>query len=329
MNSHLIQSFEALIADYRSRSAESSSIKFKIIAFSRTLKIIRSLNYEITDGEQLSDIKGIGAGTIARINDILATTPTEDTTTGISTLDDLTRITGIGPVKAGKLTKDGITLARLRQDATLAANHLTHHQLIGLKYLEDIEQRIPYAEIQKVDALLKKTARKLGLVAMVCGSYRRKQATSGDIDVLVSDSDNASDSAGASDSASLSEFVTKLTEIGFLIDHLTIDGATKYMGMAQYNKGTPRRIDIRYIKPEHVPTSMLYFTGSGEFNKNMRIYANRKGYKLNEYGLVATKIGVDAPPPYGFGNEKEIFEFLGLEYIEPPSRLATVRFNLI
>ena len=325
MNSHLINSFEALIADYRSRSAESSSIKFKIIAFSRTLKIIRSLDYEITDGKQLADIKGIGAGTIARINDILATTAgvTADVTAGVSA--DLTRITGIGPVKAGKLTKDGITLARLRQDATLAADHLTHHQLIGLKYLDDIEQRIPYAEIQKVDALLKKTARKLGMIAMVCGSYRRKQATSGDIDVLVSDSASSSYSA----SASLSEFVTKLTESGFLIDHLTIDGATKYMGMAQYNKGTPRRIDIRYIKSEHVPTSMLYFTGSGEFNKNMRIYANRKGYKLNEYGLIATKIGVDAPPTDGFGNEKEIFEFLGLEYIEPQSRLATVRFNLI
>ena len=317
MNSHLINSFESLIAEYRYRSSESSSIKFKIMAFSRTLKIIQSLDYIITNGEQLANIKGVGAGTIDRINSILAT---EEAAVSVTEEAALTRITGIGPVKAGKLTKDGITLARLRQDATLAADHLTHHQLIGLKYMDDIEQRIPYAEIQKVDALLKKTARKLGMNAMVCGSYRRKQATSGDIDVLITRANSGASNSG------LSEFVAKLTEIGFLIDHLTIDGVTKYMGMAQYNNGTPRRIDIRYINPEHVPTSMLYFTGSGEFNKNMRIYANRKGYKLNEYGLIATKHGVAAPPPDGFGNEKEIFAFLGLEYIEPPSRLDTVKF---
>ena len=35
--------------------------------------------------------------------------------------------------------------------------------------------------------------------------------------------------------------------------------------------------------------ALLYFTGSGEFNKNMRIFALKKGYTINEYGIYKLK----------------------------------------
>ena len=46
------------------------------------------------------------------------------------------------------------------------------------------------------------------------------------------------------------------------IDDLTKEGDTKYMGICRFQNGIARRIDIRYIQKEHVPTSILYFTGS-------------------------------------------------------------------
>ena len=35
-----------------------------------------------------------------------------------------------------------------------------------------------------------------------------------------------------------------------------------------------RRIDIRCISLDSLPSALLYFTGSGEFNKNMRTFGN-------------------------------------------------------
>ena len=70
---------------------------------------------------------------------------------------------------------------------------------------------------------------------------------------------------------------------------------------------------------------MLYFTGSGEFNKNMRLFAKKKGYKLNEYGLY--KIGKDKELKMKTHTEKDIFTLLGLDYIEPQNRTENVVFN--
>ena len=338
MNSYLIKSFDQLVSDYRVRITtikksgdveEARKIGFKIMCFNKTLKIIKEVDFPITDGEQLIDIKGIGKGVISRINDILSHKPLDGDGDGtINPVTELTRITGIGPAKALKLIEDGITLDKLRDGSIDPTEFLTHHQLIGLRYLDAIEMRIPHAEIKKMETILRSTAKKQGLEILICGSYRRNMAASGDIDVLVYNNPEKPEDT----EMTLKHYITKLTQSKFLIDHLTVDGTTKYMGIAQYKKGTPRRIDIRYIYRKHVPTSMLYFTGSGDFNKNMRVYANKKGYKLNEYGLFDKQVGRvgqvgTVSPPQQFETEQDIFAFLGLDYVEPEARLPNFQFQ--
>ena len=61
------------------------------------------------------------------------------------------------------------------------------------------------------------------------------------------------------------------------------------MGMCKYKKNPVRRIDIRYISRNSLGAAKLYFTGSGDFNKNMRSYANSLGYTINEYGIYKLK----------------------------------------
>lgn len=60
----------------------------------------------------------------------------------------LSRVSGIGPVLARKLVfDDGIkTVEQLKQ-----LPELTHHQKIGLKYLEQFELRIPRKEMDQWD----------------------------------------------------------------------------------------------------------------------------------------------------------------------------------
>ena len=47
-----------------------------------------------------------------------------------------------------------------------------------------------------------------------------------------------------------------------------------------------RRVDIKVYRPEEYPFALLYFTGSGYFNRSMRWWAQTKfGLSLNDKGL--------------------------------------------
>ena len=66
------------------------------------------------------------------------------------------------------------------------------------------------------------------------------------------------------------------------------------------------------------PFAILYSTGSAEFNPKMRQRALDLGYSLNEYSLtdIKTKLDMDKE----FLEEKDIFDFLKMEYVEPHLR---------
>ncbi len=90
---------------------------------------------------------------------------------------------------------------------------------------------------------------------------------------------------------------------------------TKYMGFAKYKDNPYRRIDIRFIPYDSYYSALLYFTGSAELNKKMRIIAKKEGYKLSEYGLTKND-GSRVPVK----SEHDIFEALKIEYLIPRLR---------
>ena len=155
----------------------------------------------------------------------------------------------------------------------------------------------------------------------ICGSYRRKAETSGDIDVLFYSNDTEQTDF-------FPKFLNYLNDFGFLVDHLTsLDSDTKYMGMCKYKNNPVRRIDIRYISINSVGAAKLYFTGSGDFNKNMRSYANSKGYTINEYGIYKLKADKSKGLKIKTRTEKDIFDVLKIEYVEPENRLPSYKFS--
>ena len=90
-----------------------------------------------------------------------------------------------------------------------------------------------------------------------------------------------------------------LISTNFLKDHLTDPEkvTTKYMGFCRLpRKKVCRRIDMRCIKYSSLPAALLYFTGSGEFNKNMRTFALKKGFTINEYGIYKLTSSKDKGP---------------------------------
>ena len=91
-------------------------------------------------------------------------------------------------------------------------------------------------------------------------------------------------------------------------------------------KSLSRRIDVRFIPNENIASAKLYFTGSGDFNKNMRTYALKKGYTINEYSIFKINNSNGKKFQMQVASEKDIFDLLKIPYLEPKDRLPSVVF---
>ena len=355
MNETIISVFEKLIQEKQKEitnlkknkdqnKKEISKLNFKVINFRKGLKAIKEYPSKIIKGEDLKDIKGIGKGIITRINEILKEgtlvdeiKPDTDSNHQFSELEKLQKITGIGPSKANELFEKNITLDKLLKEIKTTngevleegiLSNLTHHQIIGLKYFEDIESKIPRDEIRSIQMKLNRYIKQINknYEVHICGSYRRKKEFSGDIDVLVLLPEiKTQKEIDEREGNILGDIISYLTEKKVLVDHLTEDGRTKYMGICKQKKtGKGRRIDIRFIPYESKAAAILYFTGSGNFNKFMRAEALKKGYTINEYGIYKTKKvnGKSEKDKRMLVNtEKDIFDIVGMTYLEPQNRI--------
>ena len=325
MNETLINAFESLAIQTKQEEGNS----FRVRSYYKVIKILQSIDFVIIDSKQIADIKGIGKSTITKIDKILKTGTLEEIklkSNNINSLKDLERITGIGPVKATKLFNKGLNLKNIlkQYNSGTLKESFTKHQLLGIKHFHDLELRIPYKEIESINKYLKKELKKISseVELEICGSYRREVDTSGDIDVLFYSNSEKENKTF------LPVFLKYLNNTGFLVDHLTsLDSETKYMGMCKYKKNPIRRIDIRYISKNAVGSAKLYFTGSGDFNKNMRSFANSKGYTINEYGIYKLKKDKTKGLKIKTRTEEDIFNVLNIEYVEPKNRLSSYKFE--
>lgn len=317
-----------------------NELNFKIRNFNNVIKIIKNFTEEIKNVEQLENIKGIGKGTLNRINEILETNTLEELKgynfemkSNNLEVEKLLSITGIGEVKADKLLKNNINLETLLKEyETFAHNiedseilkNLTHHQIIGLKYYYDLKLLIPRTEIEKIEKKIKRCVKSLSndLEIIVCGSYRRQKEKSGDIDILILHKKfKTQKDIDKSETNYLQLVVNNLQSKNILVDNLTDAGNTKYMGICKLvSRSKGRRIDIRFIPYNCKGSALLYFTGSGNFNKIMRLDAKKKGYTISEYGLFKLNKSGDKEL-IETETEEDIFKILDMEYKLPKDRI--------
>lgn len=338
-NEKIVREFEKLIQqikydiDHSQSKNESMTNYYRLRQITKSLDIISKYPKEIKSGIQLKGIKGIGKGTMSRIDEILKTGKLSEIKIDkeekkyLSYIEELEQIIGIGRKTAFELvTKYDIKnieeLKKAYNDGTI---ELPNQIVVGLKYYGVYQQKIPREEIDKIDKLLYNNIRLVDkeLFHVICGSYRRLKPVSNDIDVLITHPKIKTKLQLKTSPNYLLKVVKQLKDINFLIDDLTDkDFEIKYMGFCMLKENSKeypvRRIDIRYIPYDSYYTALLYFTGSGEFNRKMRLLAQELGYKLNEYGLYKLEDGKQNK--LKITSEKEIFNHLGMEYIPPEKR---------
>ncbi len=293
---------------------------FKVRAYRQGAETVRNFDGDIVllaTNNELKGIKGIGealrdklhelasTGRLAFHENLRATFP--------AGLFDLFELQGLGPKKVKALHEIlGIgSIAELKtacDDGRVAA-------LPGfgaktqVKILEAIALRETFAdtfllgEVSPLVADILETLRlhpEISRVA-VAGSFRRAKETVHDLDFLVA----------TKEAALVCEDFTTLPEVESVI----ACGDTK----ASVRLKNGIQCDLRAVSNIQFPFALQYFTGSKEHNVALRSLALKKGLSLNEYGFTPTD-GSEATVPDDLHEERDIYRFLGLQFIEPELR---------
>jgi len=302
-------------------------------AYTTAAKKIRSYPNPITSGKQAQDeIHGIGKSIAEKIDQILksgqitvlAQRPVSERRKG-NIVKLFKTIHGVSDATANQWFNAGF---RTLQDLVVLYNNkqMTDAQMLGFFYYNDFQLKIPRAEIDTLNLLLHKLLDPAQIIFEIAGSYRRQLPESGDIDILVDTTTKSNQTIN------MNTLVTYLTQVGLIIGNFTPNATVKFMGVIRIpdidpNKKNPaRRLDIRLIDHNSWPYALLYFTGSKEFNINMRNRALILGLSLSEYGI-ATQIQLSEAQLKTIQNiktEKEIFDLLRMKYFAPEERTSKV-----
>lgn len=287
---------------------------FRARAYQKAQETIISISEDIVSPNDLKGKPGIGVAIIEKLN--------EYTSTGTlqllekeknNPLNILSEVYGIGPKKAKELLDYGITTIEMLRKKQ--HDVLNDKQKIGLKYYNDILQRIPRNEIDEYARIFSKAFDKiktLGSIFEIVGSYRRGLENSGDIDVIIT-----------SDFPKVFvNFIDILIKEGIILEVLS-RGASKCLVVAKISSSLiARRVDFLYTSKEEYPFSILYFTGSKIFNTVMRQQALSMGFTMNEHGLYNIEGNLKSKKVnHIFKDERDIFNYLQLVYKEPNERV--------
>ncbi len=292
-------------------------IFFKTRAYRTAAQAIEVLDEDIevvAKEGRLREIPGVGEALAKKIKELIDTGKLEyfeklkkEIPVGLL---NMLKIPGLGPKKVAAVYQHlGIkTIEQLRQ-ACLEGKLRTldgfgetteNNILRGIQLLEKTRGRVllnvAYEDGMKYIDYLKQCNEIQRL--SIAGSLRRMKETIGDIDILAS-SDNPD---------KVMNYFVEYSDV----QRVLLKGSTKTSVVLKDDL----QVDLRVVKEESFGSALQYFTGSKEHNVKMRGIAIKQGFKLNEYGLFDKETN-----EYIVGkDEKEIYNKLGLMYIEPELR---------
>jgi len=309
LNEHFIEMLEKL-----SGIMLKQGEPFRARAYQKAQETILSFSKDILTPNDLKGHSGIGDTIMEKLNEYVSTGTLKIVEREKNNpVNILSEVYGIGPIKAKELVEKGITsIEKLREKQNDVLNET---QKIGLKYYENILERIPRNEIDAYNSIFKKvfdSIKKTNESFEIVGSYRRGAESSGDIDVIIT----------SNDSFVFKTFIDILIQEGVILEVLS-RGSSKCLVISKISSSKiARRVDFLFTSPEEYPFSVLYFTGSKIFNTVMRHQALTMGLTLNEHGLYKMENNKKGNKvEHIFKNEQDIFDYLFLVYKSPIERI--------
>ncbi|CAJ2647664.1 unnamed protein product [Trifolium pratense] len=327
-NKKITEIFGKLVNIYRAMGEDRRSFSYH-----KAISVIEKLPFKIESADQIENLPSIGKSMKDHIQEIITIGKLSklehfETDEKVQTISLFGEVWGIGPATALKLYDKGHrTLDDLRND-----DSLTNAQKLGLKYFDDIRQRIPRHEVQEMEQILQKVGEDLlpGVTIICGGSYRRGKATCGDIDIIITHPD------GTSHKGFLPRFVNRLKDMNFLREDLifsshseegTDSGVGTYFGFCTYpGRELRHRIDLKVYPRDIYAFGLVAWTGNDVLNRRLRQQAESKGFRLDDTGLFPStqgsggKRGTKGSANMKLYTEREVFDFLGVPWLEPHER---------
>jgi DNA polymerase (family 10) len=287
---------------------------FKIRAYRNAADVVAHAAEAVAslDEAGLRGWGGIGKDLAGRIREITLTGDCEIRrellTEFPATLLDVLRLQGVGPKTVAILYRE-LHIKSLDDLAEAAkAGRIRGIKGMGLKkeqlILQAIEERQRFAGrhllsratdmAETLVAYLKEQAPTAEIATV--GSVRRGNETSGDLDILASGAETT-----------LADAFTRFP----LVERVLANGGTKASILIRGGF----QADLRIVAADQRGAALQYFTGSKAHNIALRDLALTRGWKLNEYGLFD-----DKDRPIAGATEEQIYQALGLDFIEPELR---------
>jgi len=302
-------------------------------AYEKVINGIKSYPYNFSSAKEIvQNVPGVGKNIEKYLNQIFSIN--DPIKTGVFDIDkyletnvsafnqlvimaDLMKVSGVGIKKALELYNQGYTSASQLPQPTQFSPEIsqvtpkTNRQLITSNYLFELQKRIPHDKITYFGNILTQFLNGLNIQFTITGSYRRKTLNSKDIDIIF---------YGPNVVNAGKQLVERLKNAHIVKETLAL-GNNKFEGIAYLDDEFPAvRVDFLFLQDvKEYPYALLYFTGSKNFNIQMKSHAKNMGitlgnlemYKINSFGIKENAY---------VNSEEEIFSILGLNYVIPEHR---------
>jgi DNA polymerase (family 10) len=297
------------------------AIRYRVLAYREAARVIRQSPVsveELARAGRATELPGIGKTLeqkiVALLDDGEIPSAAKLKRKFPPSLIEVTMVPGVGAKTARRLY-DELGVSSL-EDLRVAAEQERIRQIKGLgpKVEENVlaslgkltdrrpaerlllSQVLPVAERLKDDL----RAHPASAAVEVAGSVRRRTETCHDVDLI----------ATASEPAALARA---------LLDHpLAATKGSAGDGGARITSHNGIAVDLRIVAPDAYGNLLQHFTGSAEHNVELRERAVGMELSVSEHGITDTATGEVAR----YATEAEVYERLGLAYIEPELREA-------
>ncbi len=289
---------------------------FRIRSYRTAAETVANLGPSVAEmvhrGESLRSVPGIGEGIAAKLKELVEAGSMayhqELLQVVPSSLLALLKIPGLGPKGVALVWKNLGVRSAADLEAVIADGRF--RTLPGMKEkkeakikkgLEDMKAapaRLLLADAEPVVDALAGYLRQAGAQQIeAVGSFRRRRDTIGDLDIIV-----------VGDGPALSEAFVSFSEVRDVLAHGEAKSAVVLRSGLQ--------VDLRPFEPASLGAALQYFTGSKAHNVALRERAQKRGLKLNEYGVFRSDTG----DKIAGASEQDVYGALGLPWIPPELR---------
>ncbi|KAG9119569.1 hypothetical protein FRC07_005353, partial [Ceratobasidium sp. 392] len=295
-------------------------------------KAIKSYPTLITSADEIRKLPGIGAKTSKLIGEFIKTGSISDAQQIASSkrfqiLSEFTAIHGIGPSRAREHYEAGCR--NVEDLVEIYESKRKGPQVTGilaaLELREELSVRIPRSEVESAAQRVfnELNAIQPGCEYTICGSYRRGKPDNSDIDIVFTHRKTGTELHLCT------RLVDRLCKIG-LVTHVLnqssytsnhenvhgrhketracMDVLDKALVILKIPDMVHRRVDLIFAPYSVYWTAVLGWTGSKQFERDLRIHAKQNGMKFDSGGITRQR---DSEPIMAY-SEQDVFKELGL-----------------